>query len=97
MELFSPQVAVFSDGAAIVAWTSPDGETCGTHPCSRLYARPISAASILGPTEEVSPADQRAVRGTERLAVNAAGDALFAWQQEDQPCPYPHLSNAREC
>ena len=89
---FSPQVAVFSDGAAIVAWTSPDGETCGTHPCVPLYARPISAASVPGPTEAISPADQRAVRGSERLAVNAAGDALFAWQQEDEPgCPYPHL------
>ncbi|MGH7681379.1 MAG: hypothetical protein ACRENN_05265, partial [Candidatus Eiseniibacteriota bacterium] len=84
---FSPQVAVFSDGAAIVAWTSPDGETCGTHPCVQLYARPISAASVPGPTEAISPADQRAVRGSERLAVNAAGDVLFGWKQEDQsPC-----------
>ena len=78
---FGPRVAVFSDGAAIVAWTSQDGETCGTHPCVQLYARPISAASVPGPTEEVSPPDQRLLRGTERLAVNTAGAALFAWQQ----------------
>jgi hypothetical protein len=84
----SPRIAVFSDGAAIVAWTSQDGETCGTRPCLQLYARPISAASVPGPTEEVSPPDQRLFRGTERLAVNAAGAALFAWQQEDQSgCP----------
>jgi hypothetical protein len=89
----SPRVAVFSDGAAIVAWTSQDGETCGTHPCVQLYARPISAASVPGPTEEVSPPDQRVFRGTEGLAVNAAGAALFAWQQEDEDqsgCPDSH-------
>jgi len=89
-EVGSPRVAVLSDGAAIVAWTSQDGETCGTRPCLQLYARPISAASVPGPTEEVSPPDQRVVRGTQRLAVNTAGAALFAWQQEDQSgCPYP--------
>jgi hypothetical protein len=89
-EVGSPRVAVLSDGAAIVAWTSQDGETCGTHPCVQLHARPISAASVLGPTEEVSPPDQRVVRGTQRLAVNTAGAALFAWQQEDPSgCPYP--------
>ena len=89
-ESSSPRVAVFSDGAAIVAWTSQDGETCGTHPCLQLYARPISAASVLAPTEKVSPPDQRVVRGTQRLAVNAAGAALFAWRQEDQSgCPFP--------
>jgi hypothetical protein len=84
---------VFSDGAAIVAWTSQDGETCGTRPCLQLYARPISAASVPGPTEEVSPPDQRLFRGTERLAVNAAGAALFAWQQVDEDqsgCPDSH-------
>jgi hypothetical protein len=88
-----PRVAVFSDGAAIVAWTSQDGETCGTRPCLQLYARPISAASVPGPTEEVSPPDQRLFRGTERLAVNAAGAALFAWQQVDEDqsgCPDSH-------
>jgi hypothetical protein len=89
-EVGSPRVAVLSDGAAIVAWTSQNGETCGTHPCVQLYARPISAASVLGPTEKVSPPDQRVVRGTQRLAVNTAGAALFAWQQEDPSgCPYP--------
>jgi hypothetical protein len=95
-EVGSPRVAVLSDGAAIVAWTSQNGETCGTHPCVQLYARPISAASVLGPTEDVSPPDQRVVRGTQRLAVNTQGAALFAWQQEDQdqsgcadPAPTP--------
>lgn len=90
---FGPRVAVFSDGAAIVAWTSQDGETCGTRPCLQLYARPISAASVPGPTEEVSPPDQRLFRGTERLAVNTQGAALFAWQQVDEDqsgCPDSH-------
>ena len=86
-ERFGPRVAVFSDGAAIVAWTSQDGETCGTRPCLQLYARPISAASVPGPTEEVSPPDQRLFRGTERLAVNTQGAALFAWQQVDEINP----------
>ena len=92
----SPQVAVFSNGDAIAAWTAPDGETCGIHPCVQLYERSISAASSLGPTEAVSPSDQRVVRGTQRLAVNAAGAALFAWQQEDQSgCSFRHTLCSR--
>jgi hypothetical protein len=90
----SPKVAVFSDGAVIVAWTSQDGETCGTRPCLQLYARPISAASVPGPTEGVSPPDQRVFRGTERLAVNTQGAALFAWQQEDS-CPFRNIRCSR--
>ena len=82
-ETNSPQVAAFSNGDAIVAWTAQDGETCGIHTCVQLYARPVSP-SALGPTEHISPPDQRVVRGTQRLAVNASGAALFGWQQVDQ-------------
>ena len=96
----SPQVAMFANGDAIVAWSARDGETCPTQPrtqpCIQLYARPISADSVLGQTEAISPPDQRVVPDTQRLAADGAGDMLFAWRQASQSdCPFFHYRCSR--
>ncbi len=69
------QVAVDADGDAVFAWVRLDG------PNQRIQTRARSATGALGPLRTISPAGQNA--STPRVAVDADGDAVFAWQRSD--------------
>jgi hypothetical protein len=74
-DAFEPQVAVDSDGDALIAWQRSDGTN------HRIQARPLSATGALGLTQNLSPPGEHALHP--RLAVDADGDAVAVWQLGD--------------
>jgi hypothetical protein len=72
---FGPQVAVDADGDAVFTWGSFDGATL------RVQARARSAAGTLSAVQNLSDPGQN-VSDTQ-VAVDADGDAVFAWVRSD--------------
>jgi hypothetical protein len=68
-----PQVAVDADGDAVFAWLYWDGANY------RVQARFRSKAGVFSAIQTVSQAGRSA--GVPRIAINAGGDALVAWEQ----------------
>jgi hypothetical protein len=65
-------VAVDADGDVVFAWVQNDGSSF------RIQVRALSAAGVLGPVKNVSPASLAAVGG--RMAMNPDGDAVVVWR-----------------
>jgi hypothetical protein len=74
-----PQVAVDDDGDAVFTWRRFDGS--GDFCCWRAQARARSAAGILSAVQTLSSSGQPAF--DPHVAVDADGDAVFAWVRED--------------
>jgi uncharacterized protein YheU (UPF0270 family) len=78
----SPEMAVDQDGDAVFGWERPDATTdCGGSACGRIQARARSAAGALSATQTLSAAGRDA--RTPEVAVDQAGDAVFAWERRD--------------
>lgn len=71
----SYQVAMDADGDALIIWVHPDGGA------SRLQARFRSKAGALGPIQDIS--DPAGDAGAPRVAMDADGDALIVWSEQD--------------
>jgi hypothetical protein len=79
---FHPRVAVDQGGDAVFVWERRDGTTdCGGFACSRIQARVLSAAGVLGTTATISDSGQDA--SSPAVAADQDGDAVFAWERED--------------
>ena len=72
---FDPHVAVDASGDAVFAWTRSDGAN------DRVQARARSAAGVLSAVQTLSDAGQGAF--SPQVAVDASGDAIFAWGRSD--------------
>jgi hypothetical protein len=68
-----PQVAVDAGGDAVFTWRALDG------PSYRVQARARSAAGALSAVQTLSPAGAVVAIGSAQVAVDADGDAVFAW------------------
>lgn len=73
---FGPQVASDADGDAVAVWYRSDGLT------RRVQARTISAAGVLGPTRNLSPAGQEAFNP--QIASDADGNVVAVWYRYDR-------------
>jgi hypothetical protein len=71
----APQVAVDADNDAAFAWQRSDGSNV------RIQARARSAAGALSPVQNLSDSGRDAVQP--QVAVDDAGDAVFAWRRHD--------------
>jgi hypothetical protein len=74
-DAFSQQVSIDGGGSASITWVRLDG----AH--SRVQARPMSSAAVLGATETLSAGGHDAVGP--QLATDQGGDAIAAWQRSD--------------
>jgi uncharacterized protein GlcG (DUF336 family) len=72
----NPQVAVDDDGDAVFVWERVDASGD-----LRIQARARSAAGSLSPVQTLSDAGQDA--SLPQVAVDADGDAVFAWRRYD--------------
>jgi hypothetical protein len=70
-----PQVAVASDGDAVVVWQRFDGAN------QRIQARARAADGTLSAVQNLSPAGQDA--SDPHVGVDASGDAVVVWQRFD--------------
>jgi hypothetical protein len=70
-----PQVAVDTNGDAVLTWQRSDGTN------SRIQARGRSAAGALGPLQTLSPAGQDAF--DPQVAIDSDGDAVLTWRRSD--------------
>ena len=68
---FSPQVAVDDAGDAVFTWSRSDGAS------SRVQTRARSVAGVLSAVQNLSDPGQNAF--APQVAVDADGDAVFAW------------------
>jgi hypothetical protein len=78
-----PQIASNPGGGAIVVWSRTRNRA--EHPRgfdSRIEVRRISESGLLGPVKAVSARGRRAAGP--RIASDASGDAIVAWQQRQQ-------------
>lgn len=78
------RVGVDSGGNAIVVWSRADGTDnpdCGRGGCSLVETRRRSPTGALNATQLLSAPGQNA--GSARVAVEADGDAVFAWSRND--------------
>ncbi len=73
-EAYFPQIASDADGDAVAVWQRSDGSS------DRVQARTISAAGVLEPIKNLSPAGQDAVGA--QVASDADGDAVAVWQND---------------
>jgi hypothetical protein len=80
---FEPRVAVRrGNGDAVFAWRRPDGTDCGGFACLRIQARARSAAGALSAVQNLSDPGQ--IAAEPGVAVDATGDAVFAWRRSDE-------------
>jgi hypothetical protein len=70
-----PQIAVNAGGNAVVVWQRSDGAN------TRIQARALSAAGVLGPVLTLSAAGRNA--SNPQVAVDADGNAVAVWQRFD--------------
>jgi hypothetical protein len=71
-----PHTALAADGDAVITWT--EISTSGT----RVVMRTLSGADAVGPRQPISQGSLSAAN--EQIAMNAAGDAVFVFQQAGQ-------------
>lgn len=76
---FEPQVALDSDGDALVVWKGSDGSFF------RIQARARSAAGVLGPAQTLSGAGRNAL--LPHVAVDGDGDGVAVWRRRDGTGP----------
>jgi hypothetical protein len=69
------QVAMNAAGDAVLAWGRSDGTN------TRIQARTLSSAGVLGAVSTLSPAGQNA--SLPRVALDSTGDAVFVWLRFD--------------
>jgi hypothetical protein len=80
----APQAGIDADGNAIIAWNAS----------TRAEMRTLSATDALGPRQPISP--QGTFPGSlNQMAMNAAGDAVFAFTQADATVPFTRRAYAR--
>jgi hypothetical protein len=74
----SPQVALDSDGDALVVWRRFDGANW------RVQAVARSAVGALGPLQILSPSGESASGGNDgpQVAMDGSGDAIVAWMTD---------------
>jgi hypothetical protein len=79
-----PRPVIDADGNAIIAWNGPTG----------VEMRTLSATNALGPRQTVS---QTSLLGGSlgQMAMNSAGDAVFAFTQGDATSPFTPRAYAR--
>jgi hypothetical protein len=74
---FQPRVAITADGAALFAWRLSNGTK------DWLNVRPRSALGGLGDEQTVKVADSPQTLSPPRVAMDADGDAVIAWELFD--------------
>jgi hypothetical protein len=74
-DAFDPQVAVDPDGDAVFTWRRFDGSDW------RVQARARSATGTLSAVQDLSDPGRNALEP--QVAVDDAGDAVFAWRRSD--------------
>jgi hypothetical protein len=82
-DAFAPQVALDDAGDAVFTWSRSDGLN------SRVQTRARSAAGTLSAAQNLSDPGQNAF--APQVAVDADGDAVFAWSRFDGTVPDPDL------
>jgi hypothetical protein len=70
---YAPRVAADADGDMLFVWLHDDGNFL------RVQARSLSAAGVLGPIQNISPAGANADHP--QVAMTAAGRAVIVWQR----------------
>ena len=76
-EIDLPEVAVDSDGDAIVAWTQE--ATVGAE-VGQVKARALSKTGVLGTAQTISSTDSGSLAEFVQVGMRPNGDALFVWQ-----------------